>query len=64
MRLLTESEIAKQLLGRTATGLVRVRKALCQFTAITLTRGFEADQVNDTNPTIATNFVVHNLSSV
>ena len=58
------SEQLCELVDRSATGLLLVRETLGELTIIALTLGFEADQVAQSDTTIAANTVGHDLTSI
>src|SRR5450759_413443 len=58
------SEQLCELVDRSATGLLLVRETRGELTIIALTLGFEADQVAQSDTTIAANTVGHDLTSI
>ena len=58
------SEQICELVDRSATGLLLAGEALGELTIVALTLSFEADQVAQSDTTIAANTVGHDLTSV
>lgn len=58
------SEQICELVDRSATGLLLAGEALGELTIVALTLSFEADQVAQSDTTIAANTVEHDLTSI